>query len=112
MCLVSSLSCLSTQRSAVPSRCLLTQVLVDVMRKRTVKAGEWVIRQGDTGDCFFIIDKGTFEVRVNPDSNAVVTDEKDAGEFGYIRFCLVLFCSVFVLLFLPLHTTVVTTHAS
>ena len=51
------------------------------MRKRNVKAGEWVIRQGDRGDCFFIIDKGTFEVRVNPDSNAVVTDEKDAGEY-------------------------------
>lgn len=61
---------------------LSTQILVDVMRKRTVKAGEWVIRQGDKGDCFFIIDKGTFEVRVNSDSNsdAVVTDEKDAGE--------------------------------
>lgn len=59
-----------------------TQILVDVMRKRSVKAGEWVIRQGDRGDCFFIIDKGTFEVRVNPDSNAVVTDEKDAGELA------------------------------
>ncbi|CAM9229051.1 unnamed protein product, partial [Hapterophycus canaliculatus] len=54
------------------------KVLVDVMRKRKVKAGEWVIRQGDKGDCFFIIDSGTFEVRVNQDTNAVVTDEKDA----------------------------------
>lgn len=57
------------------------------MRKRSVKAGECVIRQGDRGDCFFIIDKGTFEVRVNPDINAVVTDEKDAGEFILFYFC-------------------------
>jgi len=56
------------------------------MRKRTVKAGEWVIRQGDKGDCFFIIDKGAFEVRVNPDSSAVVTEEKDAGEITEIMF--------------------------
>lgn len=57
-------------------------MLVDVMRKRKVKAGEWIIRQGDKGDCFFIIDKGTFEVRVNPypGTTGVITDERDAGE--------------------------------
>lgn len=56
------------------------QVLVDVMRKRAVQAGECVIKQGDKGDIFYIIDKGTFEVRVNLDSAAVVTGERDAGE--------------------------------
>ncbi|CAN0495965.1 unnamed protein product, partial [Ectocarpus sp. 8 AP-2014] len=65
------------------------KVLVDAMRKRKVKAGEWVIRQGDKGDCFFIIDKGTFEVRVNPNpgTTGVITDEKDAGDkpcFGHL----------------------------
>lgn len=50
------------------------------MRKRSVEAGECVIKQGDKGDVFYIIDKGTFEVRVNQNSSAVVTGEKDAGE--------------------------------
>ncbi|CAM9116929.1 unnamed protein product [Ectocarpus sp. 12 AP-2014] len=62
------------------------KVLVDAMRKRKVKAGEWVIRQGDKGDCFFIIDKGTFEVRVNPNpgTTGVITDEKDAGQTVHV----------------------------
>lgn len=55
------------------------KVLVDVMRKSEVKAGDWVIRQGDKGDQFYIIEKGVFEVRVNQDKE-VVTDPKDAGE--------------------------------
>lgn len=54
------------------------QVLVDVMRRSKVKAGEWVIKQGDKGDRFFIIDSGKFEVRVNRDKD-VVTEESDAG---------------------------------
>ena len=61
--------------------CVCEQVLVDVMRKTLVKAGDWVIRQGDRGDQFYIIEKGTFEVRVNQDKE-VVTDPKDAGKRG------------------------------
>lgn len=49
------------------------------MRKRKVKAGDWVIKQGARGDRFYIIDKGTFEVRVNRDRE-VVMEEADAGE--------------------------------
>ncbi|CAM9579284.1 unnamed protein product [Pylaiella littoralis] len=60
------------------------KVLVDVMRKRAVQAGECVIKQGDKGDIFYIIDKGTFEVRVNLDSAAVVTGERDAGETVHV----------------------------
>ncbi|CAM9419992.1 unnamed protein product [Ascophyllum nodosum] len=59
------------------------KVLVDVMRKTLVKTGDWVIRQGDRGDQFYIIEKGTFEVRVNQDKE-VVTDPKDAGVLVYV----------------------------
>lgn len=52
---------------------------MEVMRKSEVKAGDWVIRQGDKGDQFYIIEKGVFEVRVNQDKE-IVTDPKDAGE--------------------------------
>ena len=38
--------------------------VVDVMREVTVKAGDRVIRQGDRGDRFYVIDHGRFEVRV------------------------------------------------
>jgi CRP-like cAMP-binding protein len=40
------------------------QVLLDVMVRVEVKEGDVVIRQGDAGDRFYIIDAGVFEVRV------------------------------------------------
>ena len=55
------------------------KVLVNAMRKTKVKAGEWVIQQGARGDRFYIIDEGSFEVRVNKDKE-VVLDAEDAGE--------------------------------
>lgn len=58
---------------------------MDVMRRSKVKAGEWVIKQGDKGDRFFIIDSGKFEVRVNRDKD-VVTEESDAGMKCLDRF--------------------------
>lgn len=42
------------------------QLVVDVMQPVNVTKGDWVIRQGDKGDRFYVIDSGTFEVRVNP----------------------------------------------
>jgi cAMP-dependent protein kinase regulator len=40
------------------------QTVVGLMRPLKVKEGEWVIRQGDAGDKFYIVDSGRFEVRV------------------------------------------------
>jgi serine/threonine protein phosphatase PrpC len=42
------------------------QLVVDVMQPIVVSKGDWVIRQGDKGDRFYVIDSGVFEVRVNP----------------------------------------------
>ena len=44
----------ATQRTAV----------VGLMKPVSVKKGNWVIRQGDAGDKFYIVDSGRFEVRV------------------------------------------------
>lgn len=44
----------SAQRSTV----------VGVMKKVVVKTGDWIIKQGDDGDRFYVVDTGKFEVRV------------------------------------------------
>ncbi len=38
--------------------------VIGVMRQVDVKAGDWVIKQGDQGDRFYVVDSGRFEVRV------------------------------------------------
>lgn len=59
------------------------QVLVDVMRKAEVKAGDWIIKQGAVGDRFYVIDSGRFEVRVNQEKE-IVTDEAEAGHLVHV----------------------------
>jgi len=39
-------------------------LLFSVMEKIKVKKGDWVIKQGDEGDKYFIVDNGKFEVRI------------------------------------------------
>jgi serine/threonine protein phosphatase PrpC/CRP-like cAMP-binding protein len=40
------------------------ELIFGVMEPIPVKAGTWVIKQGTVGDRFYIIDEGTFEVRI------------------------------------------------
>mmetsp|Transcript_2904 Transcript_2904/g.4384 ORF Transcript_2904/g.4384 Transcript_2904/m.4384 type:complete len:966 (+) Transcript_2904:142-3039(+) len=42
-------------------------IMLDVIARVEVKAGDLVIRQGESGDRFYIIDSGIFEVRVSKD---------------------------------------------
>ncbi|CAM9525876.1 unnamed protein product [Discosporangium mesarthrocarpum] len=58
------------------------QVLVDAMRRSTVKKGDWVIKQGDKGDRFYVVDKGKFEVRVKDEE--VVQDPADLGMLVHV----------------------------
>mmetsp|Transcript_57762 Transcript_57762/g.159355 ORF Transcript_57762/g.159355 Transcript_57762/m.159355 type:complete len:721 (-) Transcript_57762:1191-3353(-) len=39
-------------------------IIVDAMQRIDVKAGERVIKQGDSGDRFYVVDSGEFEVRL------------------------------------------------
>lgn len=55
------------------------EMIFACMESVKVKAGSWVIRQGTTGDRFYIIDEGRFEVRIVPDGEEDVT-----GEGGHI----------------------------
>jgi len=52
------------------------ELIFGVMELITVKAGEWVIKQGSVGDRFYIIDDGNFEVRILGEG------EKDDGTGG------------------------------
>jgi serine/threonine protein phosphatase PrpC/CRP-like cAMP-binding protein len=55
------------------------EMIFACMESVKVKAGSWVIRQGTTGDRFYIIDEGRFEVRIVPDG-----EEDATGEGGHI----------------------------
>ena len=54
------------------------EMIYAVMEPIKVKKGEWVIKQGSVGDRFYIIDEGTFEVRIVRDGQK---DEGNGGEF-------------------------------
>mmetsp|Transcript_5006 Transcript_5006/g.11945 ORF Transcript_5006/g.11945 Transcript_5006/m.11945 type:complete len:715 (-) Transcript_5006:298-2442(-) len=54
------------------------ELIYGVMEPIPVKKGDWVIKQGAVGDRFYIIDEGTFEVRILKDG------EKDDGSGGNV----------------------------
>ncbi len=54
------------------------ELIYGVMEPISVKKGDWVIKQGAVGDRFYIIDEGTFEVRILKDG------EKDDGSGGNV----------------------------
>lgn len=43
--------------------------LVESMQKVKVRAGDWIIKQGDVGDRFYIVESGKYEVRVKSQSD-------------------------------------------
>lgn len=54
--------------------------VINFMQPLQVKAGECVIKQGDLGDKFYVIDHGRFEVRVK----AVDDDEENGGNVVHV----------------------------
>eukprot|EP00602_Paraphysomonas_sp_CaronLab_P009421 CAMPEP_0185029392 /NCGR_PEP_ID=MMETSP1103-20130426/15671_1 /TAXON_ID=36769 /ORGANISM="Paraphysomonas bandaiensis, Strain Caron Lab Isolate" /LENGTH=986 /DNA_ID=CAMNT_0027564111 /DNA_START=302 /DNA_END=3262 /DNA_ORIENTATION=+ len=54
--------------------------LVDVVKRVPVKRGQWVITQGDQGDCLYIVDSGTYEVRVKTGG----ANDKEGGTVVHI----------------------------
>lgn len=60
------------------------QEVLDAMFERTVQAGDYVIRQGDDGDNFYVIDSGAFHIYVASDAEALrlVGQYSGSGSFG------------------------------
>lgn len=60
------------------------QEVLDAMFERKVKEGEVVIRQGDDGDNFYVIEHGTYNIHVNIDQekDKLVGKYDNAGSFG------------------------------
>jgi cAMP-dependent protein kinase regulator len=58
--------------------------VLDAMFERKVESGEIVIKQGDDGDYFYVIEKGTFEFFVTGDDGLErrVGEYSDSGSFG------------------------------
>ncbi|CAF1056398.1 unnamed protein product [Rotaria sordida] len=61
--------------------------ILDAMWEKNVKKGECIIRQGDDGDNFYVIDQGTYEVYVSnvEDSNSQprkIGEYNETGSFG------------------------------
>jgi cAMP-dependent protein kinase regulator len=59
------------------------QEVIDAMFEKTVEPGEHVIEQGDDGDNFYVIDKGTFDVKVKTEQGMrKVHQFEEKGSFG------------------------------
>jgi hypothetical protein len=54
--------------------------LVESMQKVTVHKGDWIIKQGDVGDRFYIIESGRYEVRVKTPA----TEPEDQARGGAV----------------------------
>lgn len=64
--------------------CEMSEVL-DAMFERKVEAGETVIKQGDDGDYFYVIESGSFQFSVTAEDGSgerVVGTYSDSGSFG------------------------------
>ena len=57
-----------------------SEEIINFMQPIQIKAGEYVIKQGDVGDKFYVIDKGRFEVRVK----AIDDDEENGGNVVHV----------------------------
>lgn len=58
------------------------ELIYGVMEPMHVKKGEWIIRQGTVGDRFYVVDDGSFEVRIVPDGKEDVNG--DGGNIVHV----------------------------
>ena len=65
----------------VPSFSKLSDEIVlkiaNVLDEITYKKGDYIIRQGEKGDTFYIINQGTVKVTINDPNNTVLTPSRD-----------------------------------
>ena len=58
------------------------ELIYEVMEPMHVKKGQWIIRQGTVGDRFYIVDDGSFEVRIVPEGCEDVNN--DGGDVVHV----------------------------
>ena len=58
--------------------------VVDCMARRSVDAGSQLIRQGDTGDYFYVIEKGDYDIYVNGQKVVSFTRGQSFGELALL----------------------------
>jgi len=57
--------------------------VLDAMFERAVDKDDYIIRQGDDGDNFYVVDSGTYNIYVNDGTKEVLVGScKDSGSFG------------------------------
>ena len=74
------------------------QEVIDAMFEKKVEPGETLIRQGDDGDNFYVIQTGTYDVYVKSgDSNKKVHEFVNRGSFGELALMYNMPCSATVI---------------
>jgi cAMP-dependent protein kinase regulator len=58
------------------------ELIYGVMEPMHVKKGQWIIKQGTVGDRFYVVDDGSFEVRIVPDGREDVNN--DGGDVVHV----------------------------
>ncbi|XP_051974865.1 cAMP-dependent protein kinase type II-alpha regulatory subunit-like [Xyrauchen texanus] len=57
--------------------------VLDAMYEKVVKKGEHVVNQGEDGDTFYVIERGSFNIRITIDGKEIVVGTyKSHGSFG------------------------------
>ena len=57
--------------------------VLDAMFEYKVKSGDYIIRQGDDGDNFYVVERGLYNIYVNTaNGNQLVGKCEDSGSFG------------------------------
>lgn len=67
------------------------KVVIDAMEKKEYKKGDWIIKQGDDGDEFYVIQQGICETFINLDGGMkmvkVYRDGESFGELALMYNC-------------------------
>ncbi|CAG0986040.1 partial putative ABC transporter ATP-binding protein, partial [Anaerolineae bacterium] len=56
------------------------QQLMDMAEPLSLRAGELLIRQGDTGDSAYVLTKGEFEIQKQSGQSIIKIDMRNAGD--------------------------------
>jgi cGMP-dependent protein kinase len=63
------------------------QEVIDCMKRRSVPPGHELIKQGDTGDFFYVIERGTYDIYVHGQKVVSFTRGQSFGELALLYNC-------------------------